>query len=659
MPRSVTGYNKPANSGVNNAPLLKTDSIGSFQSQDAPEHQILIGAGDHVTAISSSTAGQLLVSNGSGADPSFQSTTTVPISNLAGGDTGYVPYQSSTNHTSFVAAGANNQVFQGAGTGNPPVWSDTAGVKKVSISNTSTPYSNAVTVDHTGSGAAVSVQMGSSQETGLLLKQTESLQKNRIRFDQNSGSKISTIGQDAVTGYLNISSDGEIILVSSIGSFRLLGLSVPTGGGYLKIDTAGGLSASAGSSATVGTSDNIAGGAANQLVIQTDTDSTGFLPLGTDDQALLGKTGDQPFFKNLSDINVGSARNISGGDALDIPYLVSSSDTEFIHKPTFTSGQIALGVTKLLTKKGDVDHYEWTQNVHLGDITTGAISAADITGLNATLSSLTLVPPLAPTTFVNAPFLKTGLLAGLEPGGLAGDPLPLSAGGTGNPYGYVNFAYNLKNDDAGGGSIPYQFGINQTYMLSPGAAGQFLQCQGPGQSPLWSSILTTQKVTATSTTAAVPAITATATALATPAIRASAQDGTPAISVPSGGISVATGTITAPSVTGAAVEATTSMTTPEISAGAVVCPGLVTAANVTIEVNPLAPPGTTGIMTSAAIVTGAVGCGAIIGSKRNINFSDFSRNTCNGKRNCCRWNTWWAFQRFVASKNWWMGSYAY
>lgn len=45
MPRSVTGYTTASNSGVNNAPILKTDSTGNFQSQDAPIHQILIGAG--------------------------------------------------------------------------------------------------------------------------------------------------------------------------------------------------------------------------------------------------------------------------------------------------------------------------------------------------------------------------------------------------------------------------------------------------------------------------------------------------------------------------------------------------------------------------------------------------------------------------------------
>ena len=69
------------------------------------------------TLLAPGTSGQVLISGGAGANPSWG----VP-SNLAGGVQGSVPYQSATNVTTLLAPGTAGKVLTTQGAGAAPTW---------------------------------------------------------------------------------------------------------------------------------------------------------------------------------------------------------------------------------------------------------------------------------------------------------------------------------------------------------------------------------------------------------------------------------------------------------------------------------------------------------------------------------------------------------
>ena len=96
-------------------------------------------AANTTTLLAPGTSGQVLISGGAGANPSWG----VP-SNLAGGVQGSVPYQSATNVTTLLAPGTSGQVLISGGTGANPSWgvpSNLAGGVQGSV-----PYQSATNV---------------------------------------------------------------------------------------------------------------------------------------------------------------------------------------------------------------------------------------------------------------------------------------------------------------------------------------------------------------------------------------------------------------------------------------------------------------------------------------------------------------------------------
>lgn len=74
------------------------------------------------------TAGQVLISQGTTTPPSWGTAgTATTATNLAGGGVGYVPYQSASGTTAFLDAGTAGQALVSNGTGNAPSWG-TAGI---------------------------------------------------------------------------------------------------------------------------------------------------------------------------------------------------------------------------------------------------------------------------------------------------------------------------------------------------------------------------------------------------------------------------------------------------------------------------------------------------------------------------------------------------
>jgi hypothetical protein len=115
---TVSGSITNANTATN----LAGGTAGQVPYQTAPGATSFYGPG---------TAGQLLVSNGTAA-PVYTNTSSISVgrattaTNINGGATGAVPYQSSTGTTTFVNIGANGTILYSNGT--TPLWTATSGL---------------------------------------------------------------------------------------------------------------------------------------------------------------------------------------------------------------------------------------------------------------------------------------------------------------------------------------------------------------------------------------------------------------------------------------------------------------------------------------------------------------------------------------------------
>jgi hypothetical protein len=158
-------------------------------------------------------------------------TTATTATNLAGGGAGYVPYQSGSGATSFLAAGTSGQVLTSGGAG-APTWS--------------TPVTYATVTDDTTT-AATRYPLFANQTTGNL--STEYVSSTKLQFNPSTGVFTSTSFTGAGTG-----------LTGTAASLSI-----------------GGNAATATSATSATTATNLAGGTANQIPYQTGAGATTFV----------------------------------------------------------------------------------------------------------------------------------------------------------------------------------------------------------------------------------------------------------------------------------------------------------------------------------------------------------------------------------------------
>jgi hypothetical protein len=120
---------------INSGTITGTTLSGCTYSDIVPKATNLAGGGvgyvpyqsasGATSYLAPGTAGYVLATNGVGQAPSWISNSTVSTSanNLTGGAAGNVPYQSSGSTTAFVAAGTSGQVLQSNGT-SAPTWAN-------------------------------------------------------------------------------------------------------------------------------------------------------------------------------------------------------------------------------------------------------------------------------------------------------------------------------------------------------------------------------------------------------------------------------------------------------------------------------------------------------------------------------------------------------
>lgn len=172
-------------------------------------------------------------------------TTATTATNLAGGGAGYVPYQSGSGATSFVAAGTIGYVLTSNGT-SAPTWT--------------APAAYATVTDDTTT-AATRYPLFANQTTGNL--STEYVSSTKLQYNPSTGVFTSTSFTGAGTGLTGTAS----------------GLSI------------GGNAATATSATSATTATNLAGGTANQIPYQTGAGATSFVAAPTTSSTALTWNG--------------------------------------------------------------------------------------------------------------------------------------------------------------------------------------------------------------------------------------------------------------------------------------------------------------------------------------------------------------------------------
>lgn len=174
------------------------------------------------------------------------------ISNISGGAAGQLLYQSAPSTTAFLGTGASNTVLTG---GTSPSYQNTPTLKGLNIDNTSTPLTTCLVITHTGTGEALYINSQGGAEAIVLntnsparqqvLVQNNPSYENKMEFQLEPAgiAKLSSIGQNATSGALAVTSDTRI----ELNAPQLLLPQLATAG-YMLTDSSGYVSIGAGPS---------------------------------------------------------------------------------------------------------------------------------------------------------------------------------------------------------------------------------------------------------------------------------------------------------------------------------------------------------------------------------------------------------------------------
>ncbi len=227
-------YYNPAFGGT--ATNISGGSSGSLPYQTAPNFTTFLAIG---------TTGQVLKVNNSGF-PEWSTPLAPTAQNLSGGFAGQIIYQTAPSTTGFAPVGTTNQVLISGGTSNPS-WIDQSSL----IVGNATNFTGSLSGDVTGTQGATSV----------------SLVGGVTAANVASGSNAANAATDANTVSTIVKRDAS-------GNF-----------------SAGIITASLSGNATTATTANVSGGLAGSLPYQTAASTTTTLAIGTANQLLTVNSG--------------------------------------------------------------------------------------------------------------------------------------------------------------------------------------------------------------------------------------------------------------------------------------------------------------------------------------------------------------------------------
>lgn len=286
--------------------------------------------------------------------------------NLSGGSTGAIPYQTAAGATTFLASGTG--VLVG---GSAPSYTTSPAL---------------VGTNFTGTASGLSI--GGNAATATTATNIAGGTVNAIPYQNAAGS--STFLAAGTTGY--------ILQTNSTTSPPAW------------IDPNG---------LTVGYATNISGGVAGAVPYQSAVGTTGFSAAGTASQVLLSGGTGSPTWANQNTLSVGHSNNLNGGAAGSLAYQTGSNTTGFI--PTSTNGYVltmtagspawaalpATGVTIVDDTTTNATRYLTFTDATTGNITTENVSSTRLQ-FNPSTGALTSTS-LTPTNAVGAIYGGTGL----------------------------------------------------------------------------------------------------------------------------------------------------------------------------------------------------------------------------------------------------------
>ena len=441
---------------ITTATNLTGGSAGRIPYQSAP------GATAFATA---GTTGQLLSSVGS--TPTFVNTGSVMVAaansaitadlatlannattatNLAGGSAGSVPYQTGVGSTTLLAIGNSGQILQ-VGQTNLPTWVDITtlvvgnSTSATNIANGSAGQlifqSASGVTGFVGPGTADQILVSAgSTSTGPLYVNTAAIQ---VGFATNvlggAAGQLPYQSASGATAFLSLATTGQVLTAGasaptyvSTATLRVGYATNVSGGsagqlpyqsasgatGFVGPGTSGQLLVSAGSTSTgpvytntssiqVGFATNLLGGSLGQLPYQSASGSTGFVGPGTAGQLLVSQGASTPLYTNTSSVQVGSAANILGGLAGQLPYQSASGTTGFVS--TGTVGQL------LVSQGTAAPSYVNTASINVGNAAVAATAQLATCATNlagGTAGQIACQSGLNSTGFVNTGSLNVG-----------------------------------------------------------------------------------------------------------------------------------------------------------------------------------------------------------------------------------------------------------
>jgi hypothetical protein len=224
----------------------------------------------------------------------------VATGNLPGGTTGSVVYQSSTGVTAYLPIGGATALLYS--TGSLPAYSTTGAAGSIVYSTGSAPAYASI-------GAVGSiVYSNGTAPTSLAIGGANTVLTS-------TGSVPQFVSQASL----------------SVGSAATAGFATNAG--------------SATTATTAGASTNVIGGAANRVVYQTGTSTTGFINAPVTLGTVLGWTGSA--FDWVSAPAATTTANVAGGAQYQIPFQSGVSTTTFSSNLTFNSSTNTVGTTNV------------------------------------------------------------------------------------------------------------------------------------------------------------------------------------------------------------------------------------------------------------------------------------------------------------------------
>ena len=299
-------------------------------------------AADTTAFLGTATTGNFLQANYIGA-PTWTTTASMYVANavtstnLRSGIANQLVYQSAADTSGFISTATTGNFLQ-ATTNSTPAWTTTANIY----------VANAVVSTNLRAGTAGQLHYQSAADTsGFISTATTG---NFLQATTNGTPAWTTTGSMYVNSAVNAQTlyagtAGQLVYQSAANTTAFLGTA--TTGNFLQANYIGAPTWTTTSSMQVGYAANILGVGTGGILYESANNTTSILSTGTSGQLLMA-AGGAPIFTNTSSIYVNSAvnaQNLYGGVAGSIPMQTATGVTGFIS--TGTSGYVLTMGTNL------------------------------------------------------------------------------------------------------------------------------------------------------------------------------------------------------------------------------------------------------------------------------------------------------------------------